>query len=300
MALSPTGNFDHAALRRLCKGRGWTQAELAEKCGVTEDTVYEWESARSQPTVVRLNDLASALSVEIGAFYSAPGSRRHLQDLRVMAGLTQMKLAKRLKAAPGLASLKINQTIISHWENARREIPRVCAAAYAKALGVTEEQLEDAARNTWRDAHKMVPWTPLVDQRQRDFKGIAAGDAELEFIYELASRVYALTEIVFERTVLLHQESNDDADELEKIFVFQLWNQIHLTIKDVRERSVAVINHSHGINEDVAERARSVIWTLDQYLTIAEDMLGLPREILTAPTGMFGRTWEPDTQAKDS
>lgn len=290
MAL-PSRDFDRVTLRRLRQQRGLTQAELARKVDVGEDTVYEWEAGKSRPLGKRSRDLAAALSVAIDDLYRSPGGRGHLKDLRTRAGLTQTELVDTMNAILKSSS-EITQSKISNWERAKTQIPQEYAASYAVALQVAEEELSDAARDTWKDAHKMESWTPLVDQRQRDFKGVAAGSAELEFIYALSSRAYSLTEIASERTVSLHQSGGVESDSPDELFLYNIWHQVYLTIKDIRERSVVLINQNRGIEEDVAERARSVIWTLDQYFTIAEDMLGLPREKLTAPTDMFGRSWQ--------
>ena len=44
---------------------GLTQKELAEKCGVSESTVLNWESGRSLPNVRKLNALETALGISL-------------------------------------------------------------------------------------------------------------------------------------------------------------------------------------------------------------------------------------------
>jgi transcriptional regulator with XRE-family HTH domain len=61
-----------ARLRELREGRGWTQAELALKVGVSADSVAQWERARCEPTWSHAVALADALGVPIEAFRQAP------------------------------------------------------------------------------------------------------------------------------------------------------------------------------------------------------------------------------------
>ena len=48
------GNF----LYNLRKQRGWTQTELADKLGVTNQAVSKWESGASDPSTTNLMALA--------------------------------------------------------------------------------------------------------------------------------------------------------------------------------------------------------------------------------------------------
>lgn len=52
-------------LARLREGRGWTQAKLAEKAGVSAQTVSQWESGSEFPSQEQLLALAAALKVKI-------------------------------------------------------------------------------------------------------------------------------------------------------------------------------------------------------------------------------------------
>ena len=55
-----------ATLAKLREGRGWSQAKLAEKAGVSPETVAAWESGREFPSQQQLLALAVALKVKIG------------------------------------------------------------------------------------------------------------------------------------------------------------------------------------------------------------------------------------------
>ena len=47
-------------------GRGWTQGQLAEKLGVTRQTVSNWERALSLPDAVGLTALSRVFNVDAG------------------------------------------------------------------------------------------------------------------------------------------------------------------------------------------------------------------------------------------
>lgn len=47
-------------------GRGWTQEQLAEKLGVTRQTVSNWERALSLPDAVGLTALSRVFNVDAG------------------------------------------------------------------------------------------------------------------------------------------------------------------------------------------------------------------------------------------
>ena len=52
-----------AAIRQLREKRGMTQAELADKIGISSKTVSKWETARGLPDITLLQPLAQALGV---------------------------------------------------------------------------------------------------------------------------------------------------------------------------------------------------------------------------------------------
>ena len=54
-----------AAIRSLREGRGMTQAELAERIGVSSKTVSKWETARGLPDIALLQPLSRALGVSV-------------------------------------------------------------------------------------------------------------------------------------------------------------------------------------------------------------------------------------------
>ena len=56
-----TGN----TIRQLRENRGLTQAELAEKIGVSSKTVSKWETGKGLPDVTLLQPLAQALNISV-------------------------------------------------------------------------------------------------------------------------------------------------------------------------------------------------------------------------------------------
>ena len=52
-------------IRQLREARGMTQAELAEKIGISSKTVSKWETAKGLPDITLLQPLAHALGISI-------------------------------------------------------------------------------------------------------------------------------------------------------------------------------------------------------------------------------------------
>lgn len=57
-------------LRRLRKQRGWTQAEAAERCGLSREQWSHLEAAALNPTFVTLCKLAAGLGVDAARLIS--------------------------------------------------------------------------------------------------------------------------------------------------------------------------------------------------------------------------------------
>ena len=54
-----------AVIRRLRERKGITQAELADKIGVTDKAVSKWETAKGLPDIALIEPLAAALGVSV-------------------------------------------------------------------------------------------------------------------------------------------------------------------------------------------------------------------------------------------
>lgn len=53
------------------KAKGWTQAELAEKCGVDSQQISAWESVRYWPSLTKFVALARALGLTLDELWGA-------------------------------------------------------------------------------------------------------------------------------------------------------------------------------------------------------------------------------------
>ena len=54
-----------STIRKLREGRGLTQAELAERIGVSSKTISKWETAKGLPDISLLQPLAQALGISV-------------------------------------------------------------------------------------------------------------------------------------------------------------------------------------------------------------------------------------------
>jgi transcriptional regulator with XRE-family HTH domain len=59
-------------LRELRVEKGWTQADLAERAGVSQRAITQWERSLRQPTWANVIALAGALGVATDAFRTEP------------------------------------------------------------------------------------------------------------------------------------------------------------------------------------------------------------------------------------
>lgn len=63
-------------IRELRDGRGLTQQQLGDKCGVDASAVSQWESGKTAPRSRRLVLVAEALGATVADFYAeAPRER---------------------------------------------------------------------------------------------------------------------------------------------------------------------------------------------------------------------------------
>lgn len=65
-----------ANVRRLRKGRGWTQDDLAAATKVEQAAISLIENGRANPTLLMLESIARALDVAFSELFAAPARQR--------------------------------------------------------------------------------------------------------------------------------------------------------------------------------------------------------------------------------
>ena len=75
------------AIKNLREKRGMTQAELAEKIGVSSKTVSKWETAKGLPDITLLQPLAQALGISVIELMNG----EHITNRNVSANLLRSK-----------------------------------------------------------------------------------------------------------------------------------------------------------------------------------------------------------------
>ena len=74
-------------IKQLREARNLTQAELAEKIGVSSKTVSKWETAKGLPDITLLQPLAQALGISVIELMSG----EHITNKNVSANMTRCK-----------------------------------------------------------------------------------------------------------------------------------------------------------------------------------------------------------------
>jgi transcriptional regulator with XRE-family HTH domain len=69
-----------ANIRRLRKGRGWTQEDLAAETKVEQAAISLIENARANPTLLMLEAIAEALDVGFIELFAAPARQRRTKE----------------------------------------------------------------------------------------------------------------------------------------------------------------------------------------------------------------------------
>ena len=76
-----------AAVKRLREARGLTQAELAERIGVSSKTVSKWETGKGLPDISLLQPLATALGISLIELMNG----EHITNKNISANMTRCK-----------------------------------------------------------------------------------------------------------------------------------------------------------------------------------------------------------------
>jgi transcriptional regulator with XRE-family HTH domain len=121
-------------LRRLREARGWTQAELARRAGVSRDAVLRVERGRA-PVADTARKLAAALgsgAADLSLLAPPRPKVAGLREVRAARGLSQGELAARA----GLGRPTVSRLERGHQAPTSRTL-----ASLARALGVAPEEL---------------------------------------------------------------------------------------------------------------------------------------------------------------
>ena len=76
-----------AAVKRLREARGLTQAELAERIGVSSKTVSKWETGKGLPDISLLQPLAGALGISLIELMNG----EHITNKNISANMARCK-----------------------------------------------------------------------------------------------------------------------------------------------------------------------------------------------------------------
>ncbi|MFC8181545.1 helix-turn-helix domain-containing protein [Rhodococcus sp. NPDC057297] len=92
--------FEPGRLRSARTAAGLSGAEVARRCGIGASTYSQWELGAADPSIDALARCTKVLGIEISDVVVVEREKEHLGDLRVMRGLTQGELAKRVGVSP--------------------------------------------------------------------------------------------------------------------------------------------------------------------------------------------------------
>jgi len=65
-------------VKEICKERGWTLRQLAEKMGIAPETLTRSVSDNANPTLATLKHIANALEIEIGELFVSSKTTNHI------------------------------------------------------------------------------------------------------------------------------------------------------------------------------------------------------------------------------
>ncbi|MDD3033663.1 MAG: helix-turn-helix transcriptional regulator [Bacteroidales bacterium] len=65
-------------VKEICKERGWTMKQLAEKIGIAPETLTRSVSDGANPTLATLRHIANAFEIEIGDLFVSSITTNHI------------------------------------------------------------------------------------------------------------------------------------------------------------------------------------------------------------------------------
>lgn len=124
------------AIRDLRKKLCETQAQFANRFGVSQITVAFWESGRSKPTPIRLNELMSLVSCAAPEVVAKPAFRP-IQYLGSKQRLAEVIADVMVEVSPNsgrVADLFAGSGVVSHVLGMQRPVTAVDVQAYSQSL----------------------------------------------------------------------------------------------------------------------------------------------------------------------
>lgn len=82
-------------ISKLLKDKNWSQRELAQKIGVTQQTVQQWISGKSTPKPASLDKLSEVTGYDIDWFYRLPEKDEEVSSIENSNGFNPHNTDKR-------------------------------------------------------------------------------------------------------------------------------------------------------------------------------------------------------------
>lgn len=140
----------------LRKQKGWTQAQLGEKLGVTNKTVSRWENGNYMPELAVIPELAAALEVSVNeliagerfaeAEYKRGADEQLLKTMQLIEEIREIKDSRWLSRGfgsmalaifvAGFVNIVILQTNIGDYQPSNAWILLILAIVIAGVLGI--------------------------------------------------------------------------------------------------------------------------------------------------------------------
>jgi transcriptional regulator with XRE-family HTH domain len=144
-----TRGFVPDALSRARQGRGWSLAQLSIASGVTETSLWRWESGAGAPAVDKLRAVLDALRpgearTLAAEVFDITRADRHPGDWRSLLLLTIDELAAQVNTSAILVS-RLERGL--NWPRDPLVVERI-----AGALGISVEELRASYERARRDA----------------------------------------------------------------------------------------------------------------------------------------------------
>ena len=153
-----------------------SRAVIAPKLGVTEATLFNWESGKNDITFGKFLDYAKLLGIEVSIEFQSQQNNKVNQSLEVVERLTELKLPKSL--------------------NDRNELTGIYTNTYFECESLTDEEIEISLCFNDLDV-----WFDYVIER----------DAVIEHFYTTNSQYEALVDMDY----LAHKQAWVSYEEIE-------------------------------------------------------------------------------------